>query len=104
MTMSPQGSLPSVLTVGILEEPMDDLQKQLTVFKDEILQFVKDDNRYTRDLLMQEIKAAKTELRQEIQSSEKKVLFAVAQILDGHIVPQIDDHEVRLTKLETQLA
>ncbi|MEK9157483.1 MAG: hypothetical protein AAB448_05155 [Patescibacteria group bacterium] len=39
-------------------------------------------------------------MRQEIRASEKRILLGVAEMITGNIVPQLDSHERRITKLE----
>lgn len=88
---------------------MENVREVLQEFKGEILtamavyrQETKDDIDNFVGVLRQEIRAAKTELRQEFKKDIAEVVTSVAQILDNHILPQIDDHEVRLTRLETR--
>lgn len=40
-------------------------------------------------------------LRQEIKASEKRILLGVAEMMTGSVIPQLDSHERRITKLET---
>lgn len=39
-------------------------------------------------------------LRQEIKASEKRILLGVAEMMTGSVIPQLDSHEQRITKLE----
>ncbi len=64
-------------------------QKQVKVFRTLLWDAIKD----ARDLLMQEIKA-----------SEVRTIMAVGQMLDVSVIPQIDDHDLRITKLEEKAA
>ncbi|MFA5946080.1 MAG: hypothetical protein WC802_04205 [Patescibacteria group bacterium] len=86
----------------------DELYSKLT-------QHIDDKNRDTVDLLKQDIKAAKTELREEFRTTTKEIrqemhvmkdeiLTGVGEMLDGGITPQIEEHENRLLKLEDKIA
>jgi hypothetical protein len=76
--------------------------KKFADFKGEFFQFVKDENRQTRDLLMQEMKATEVRFDKQLDKQKDEILEAVGDMLGGSIVPQIDDHEQRLTKLEAK--
>jgi len=60
--------------------------------------------RINNDLLRQEIRASESRLEKKIEASELKVLNGVSEMLDGNIVPQIEDLDRRVTKLETETA
>lgn len=81
--------------------------QQIQTLKTIVTQIVKDEFRETRDLLMREIKASeqrvKGALRQEMQQAKQEVIESVAEILDTRVLPRIDNHKQRLTKLETKL-
>jgi hypothetical protein len=106
---------------------MELAKKQLLGFKDELLgsikaiikdevgvvvttlrQEIRDGDRNTQELLMQEIKASeyrvKAELRQEIRQANQETIESVADLLDSNLLPQLDNHERRLTRLETRRA
>lgn len=77
---------------------MDDFSpKQIatlqTVVKSAVEQVVDDKLRINNEIIRQEIRAAKNE-----------IITGIGEILDNHVLPQIDDHEVRLTRLETRPA
>jgi hypothetical protein len=92
-----------------------DLQSIKTIVDDTV--------RISTDILRQEIKASEnrviTQLRQEtdkkidslehrlvskIDENEDRILQGVSDTLDAHVYPKFDDHERRLTKLETKTA
>lgn len=43
-------------------------------------------------------------LRQEIRASETRVIASVAELLSENVLPQIDELDRRVTKLEVELA
>lgn len=67
------------------------------------------------DLVRQEIRATKTELRQEIHlvkseliheiaDTEGRLMGALSDTYDSLLKPRLDNHERRITKLETKVA
>jgi len=68
-----------------------DLQAEMTQTRDALRQEIKDEGRTTRDYVDQKIVA-----------SEKRILEGVGQMISGDVLPQIDDHEERITKLEAK--
>jgi len=87
-------------------------EQQIKMLKTVVQQVVKDEIRINNDILFQEIKASehrvKTELRaqlhQVVGQAKHETIEAVAEMINGSLVPQLDDHEQRLTKLETNPA
>jgi hypothetical protein len=83
-------------------------EQQIKTLKTVVGQVVKDEIRINNDILRQEIQASehriKTELRKEIQQVKQDVVESVAELLDTSLLPQIDDHETRITKLEAKPA
>lgn len=73
-----------------------------------LLQEMDDKFRINNGILRQEIRAVKTELRgefrQEMVQMKDDIITGIGEILDNHVLPQIDNHEVRLTTLETKMA
>ncbi len=95
-----------MMRVSILLRLMDFSKEQIKTLQTVIGQVVYDKIRLNNDILLQEIRASehrvKTELRQEIKTTEKRILDGVGEMIDDSIVPQLDDHEQRLTKLEAK--
>lgn len=85
-----------------------EIKQEFTATRDFLRQEIADANRNTQDLLMQEIRASehrtKIELHKEISQAKQETIDAVAEILDVNLLPQLDDHERRLTRLETKPA
>ncbi|MEK7183247.1 MAG: hypothetical protein AAB776_01290 [Patescibacteria group bacterium] len=86
---------------------MEDFSKeQIKTLQTVVGQVVDDKIRLNNDLLFQEMRASehrvKTELRKEIKQAKDETIEAVSEMLDAGIVPQLDSHEQRLTKLETK--
>lgn len=88
------------------------LQKELLAFKADLFLFIQDQSRLTTDLLQQEIKASEVRLRQEIQAvkfelreeikaSEARISDSVADILETSVLPQLEDHEGRIFRIES---
>ena len=73
------------------------LREELKAFKDAIDTSMDDKLRIQADILRQEIKASAKQTKDE-------VIEAVAEMLDTSLVPQLDNHERRLIKLETKTA
>jgi hypothetical protein len=84
----------------------EDLKNLKTEIVEALDQRMDDKFRINNDILRQEIRASehriKTELRQEIQQSKQEVIQSVAEILDTNVLPSLDSHEQRLTKLEAK--
>ncbi len=72
-------------------------EQQIKTLKTVVTQIVKDESRETRDFVRQEIQAAEKRIIKNISEQ-------VGQIIDGSIVPQLEDQEQRLTELETKPA
>lgn len=80
----------------------------ITEVKVSVKQEISDNNRHIQSLVRQEIQASERRLEQKIIDSairnRDEILSGVAEMIDSSLLPQIDDHEVRLTKLETKAA
>ena len=86
-------------------EHMENLSKEsLLAIKEIVETTVKDEVRTSTDLLRQEIRAAKTELRQEMREMDNRIMGAISDVYDGLLRPRFDNHERRITKLETKIA
>ncbi len=72
-------------------------EQQIKTLKTVVTQIVKDESRETRDFVRQEIQAAEKRIIKNISEQ-------VGEIIDGSIVPQLEDQEQRLTELETKPA
>lgn len=94
---------------------MDFSEQQIKTLKTVVTQIVKDESRETRDLLRQEMKGfeikfdqklgrTKEEILQELQVQKQEILEGVAEIIDDAILPRLDDHEQRLTRLAARPA
>ncbi len=99
---------------------MDDFSdKQLNSFKALITEALRLNNqqllhevdarfRINNDITLQEIRASEHRLEQKvdfkIDTLRRQIAADTAAVIGGSILPQIDDHNVRLTKLETQRA
>lgn len=77
---------------------MDDFSdKQITTLKTVVGQVVDERLRINNDILRQEVRA-------EIRAAKNEIITGIGEILDNHVLPQLDDHETRLTRLETRPA
>lgn len=89
------------------EQLLKAVDDRFKVNNEQLLQAVDNKFRINTDMIRQEIRASETrvkiELRQEMAQMKDEVVTGVAQILDNHTLPTLDNHEVRLTRLETQL-
>lgn len=65
--------------------------------RDIIRQEVADQNRITADFLQQNMRA---DIQRIVDGAKAEILNAVGQSIDDGILPQIDDHEQRITTLE----
>ncbi len=87
---------------------MDFSEQQIKTLKSVVTsvvtQIVKDESRETRDLLRQEMRTIEIKFDQKLEETKKEILEGVAEMLDSSIVPQLDDHEQRLTRLEARPA
>jgi peptide subunit release factor 1 (eRF1) len=88
-----------------------DIAEVKTAIKQEIAEvkvFVKqeiaDNNRHIQGLVRQEIQASERRLERKITETRDEVLSGVAEMIDDSILPQIDNHELRLIKLEIKAA
>ncbi|HRH32367.1 MAG TPA: hypothetical protein PLK06_03510 [bacterium] len=86
---------------------MDFSKEQIKTLQAVVGQVVDNRIRLSNDILLQEIKAlehrVKSELRQEIKQAKDETIEAVSEMLDSGIVPRLDHHEQRLTKLEVKI-
>jgi hypothetical protein len=73
------------------------VKKEMSVFRADLEQVLDDKLRIQTDMLRQEIQASESRIKKEIISE-------VADFIEGSLLPQIDDHENRITKLETKPA
>ncbi len=86
------------MQTGVLQAIQDSARNTQMVLRQEI----RDGDRDTRDLLIQEIKASENRFEIKLDQQKDEILGAVGDMLSGSIVPQLDDHETRLTKLEVK--
>ncbi len=70
-------------------------------------QMFKDNNRDMRDFVRQEISASEKRIKIDVEGlvakSEDRILGGVAEIVHDVIAPKLDDHEMRIQKLENPL-
>lgn len=93
-------------------QKFEELKQAIKQVRVDVQQDIREASRNTQDLLMQEIRASehriKSELRQEIHrdiyQAKQETIEAVAELLDANVLPQMDDHEKRLTRLEVKSA
>ena len=57
-----------------------------------------------KDLIMQELKALEARLDQKLVNLKQEILGEIYLVLDRGILTQLDDHQLRLRVLETNLA
>ena len=82
--------------ISLLKEGLKDTfatKEDIHGMKNDLLQAMEDKSRITTDLLRSEIKASETRVKKEI-------INEVTEFIGNHIIPQLDSHERRITKLE----
>lgn len=77
------------------------------VLKEAFADFGRTFGREMRDFMRQELLASETrikkELRIDMSNLKTKILDGIGDIVDNGIHPQLDDHERRISKLETRI-
>lgn len=91
------------------------LKEELKAFKEAVDTSMDDKLRIQTDLLRQEIKASEfrtdkkiealgQNLETKMDAMENRILQGVSDTIEEHVYPKLDDHEKRITKLETKTA
>ncbi len=87
---------------------MDFSREQIKTLQTVVGQVVDDKIRINNDILIQEMKALEnrieTKFDQKLKIQKDDIIEAVGDMLGGSIVPQLDNHEQRLIKLEAKPA
>jgi hypothetical protein len=95
-----------MMEVSILLRLMDFSKEQIKTLQTVVGQVVDDKIRINNDILIQEIRASEYRIEkkfdQKLKVQKDEILEAVGDMLGGSIVPQLDNHEQRLTKLEAK--
>jgi len=81
---------------------MESFKHEWKAFKTDLLQSMRDMFRDNNELIFQEIRATKVELRKDIQATKSEVIIEITEFIDDRLLPRLDDHEQRLVKLETK--
>lgn len=76
-------------------------KNDLNGMKNDLLQAMEDKSRITTDLLRSEIKASGSRQTTALQKTKKEIINEVTEFIGNHLIPQLDSHEQRITKLET---
>lgn len=82
--------------INLLKEGLKDTfatKEDIHGMKNDLLQAMEDKSRITTNLLRSEIKASENRVKKEIISE-------VTEFIGNHLIPQLDSHEQRITKLE----
>ncbi|MFZ2681747.1 MAG: hypothetical protein WAZ14_01480 [Patescibacteria group bacterium] len=86
---------------------MENFQKEWKSFKLDLMQSMHDAFRDNNELIFQEIRATKTELRRELiqglRTTKIDLISEITDFIGDRLLPQLDDHERRLVKLEAKI-
>ncbi len=80
------------------------LKEELKVFKEAVDTSIDDRLRIQTDILRQEIKASEVRTDRKLETMENRILEGVHDTLEEMVKPKFDDHEQRLSRLETKTA
>lgn len=93
---------------GIVDQPMENFKSEWKSFKVDLMQSMRDALRDNNDLLLQEIRASehrlRTEFKHDIEASKYEIIEEITEFIDYRLLPQIDNLDKRVTKLETKTA
>ncbi|MEK7183451.1 MAG: hypothetical protein AAB776_02325 [Patescibacteria group bacterium] len=87
-----------------ITEVKTDLRGEIAEVKSDFRQAIADEGRSSRDFTKQEIQASEHRLKAYVDEKTDVVLSALSHTIDNEIQPKFEDHEQRLTKLETKTA
>ena len=73
-------------------------------FKEMIVQTVKDEGKLIVDQMRSEIVASENRQDKKAEAMEKRIIESVSDAIGNGVVPQIEEHETRIVKLEQKLA
>lgn len=76
-------------------------KKDLRKVRDDFSQRMDDQFHNFADLLRQEIKASENRQVTALQTTKTEIISQITEFIGNHLVPQLDSHEQRITKLET---
>ena len=80
------------------------LSEQSITMMDRVLQAIEDEGRDSRDFTLQTVQAATSELRKEMNEMETRINKNVGDLVGGAVLPQIEEHEIRIVKLESKVS
>ena len=71
-----------------------------TDLKNDLYQMMTDQFRIFADIFRQELRASEKRTFSAIKESESRILDSMGSFMTTNIVPQLDNHEERITKIE----
>ncbi len=72
--------------------------KDTFVTKEDLIQALSDQTRITVDIMRQETHAI---IKRELHLAKKEIIDEISDFIGNSLIPQLDNHETRLTKLES---
>ena len=91
-------------TASLRHELMDAVKQTVADQAELIIDQTRSEMRASENRLMTEIRATENRLEAKIDAVKVEIVDEVSDLIGNSIVSQIDDHEVRITKLETKIA
>ena len=86
----------------VLNAMQERILQAMQVQSGALRQEIRDGDRNTRDLLIQEIKASEHRVKTELRKDMENMQDGIIDFIDDRLLPQIDKLSTRLTKLETK--
>lgn len=90
--------------MALTEQDLQAIQTVVKLNNVALLQAVDDKFRINNDILMQEMRALEHRAKLDSDKNKQDIIEAIGDMIDTGLLPQIDNHEKRITKLETKTA
>lgn len=94
-------AMKNVVTKDVLRGELDDVKVEM---RDEIHSCIAASEHRMMKRMDQIIDSAKEDLVTRMDDMKEEILDGVSDIIGDRIVPQIDDHDIRITRLERRVA
>lgn len=94
-------AMKDVVTKDVLRGELDDVKREI---RDEMHSVVNGAVAASERRMMKRMDDTKDELLQRMDDMYEEILDGVSEIIGDRILPQIDDHDVRITRLERRAA
>lgn len=72
--------------------------------RDDLTQMMDDKFRIFADVVKQEIQASEVRTDHKLEAMERRIIENTNSFMNDGVLPQVDDHEKRITRLETKPA